>query len=84
VLEYVVVTLDPDEVHWFVRRGDRLEALPPGPEGLFRSETFPGLWLDPVALFSDDVDGLISALDRGRSTPEHAAFVASLAARRQP
>jgi Uma2 family endonuclease len=82
VREYVVVAIDPEEVFWFVRRGDRLVPLPPGPDGVFRSEVFPGLWLDPCALFADDIDRLIATLDQGRATPEHADFVALLAARR--
>jgi Uma2 family endonuclease len=83
VLEYVVVTLDPDAVHWFVRRGDRFEKLAPGPDGVYRSEIYPGLWLDPEALFADDLQGLIATLARGKATPEHAAFAAELAARRR-
>ena len=51
VREYVVVELDPDRIHWFIRRDDRFEELPPGPDGIFRSEVFPGLWLDPEALY---------------------------------
>jgi Uma2 family endonuclease len=82
VREYVVVALDPDAVSWFVRRDDRLVPLPPGPDGVFRSEVFPGLWLDPDALYADDIDRLIATLDRGLATPEHAEFVARLAARR--
>jgi Uma2 family endonuclease len=82
VLEYLVVTLDPEDVHWFARRGGRFEPLPPGPDGLYRSEVFPGLWLDPRALFADDLDALAAAVDRGKATPEHAAFAAALAARR--
>ena len=81
VLEYVVVATDPAEVHWFVRREDRLEPLLPGTDGVFRSEVFPGLWLNPDALLSDDVDRLIATLDQGLATPEHADFVARLAAR---
>lgn len=53
--------------------------LPPGPDGIFRSEVFPGLWLDPKALFDDDLDRLIAVVDQGIATPEHAAFVARLA-----
>jgi Uma2 family endonuclease len=83
VLEYVVVTRRPDGVHWFVRRADQFEAMPPGPDGIFRSEVFPGLWLDPAALFAGDADRLVAALDRGKATPEHAAFAAELAARRR-
>jgi Uma2 family endonuclease len=82
VLEYVVVALDPDEVFWFVRRGDRLKPWSPGPDGVFRSEVFPGLWLDPDALFADDMDRLDATLDQGLATPEHAEFVARLAERR--
>jgi Uma2 family endonuclease len=82
VREYVVVAIDPEEVFWFVRRDDRLIPLPPGPDGVFRSEVFPGLWLDPGALFADDIDRLIATLNQGLATPEHADFVALLAARR--
>jgi Uma2 family endonuclease len=81
VLEYVVLALDPDEVFWHVRRGDRFERKSPDPDGLYRSECFPGLWLDPQALFADDGLRLMAVLDRGLATPEHAAFVAQLAAR---
>jgi Uma2 family endonuclease len=83
VLEYLVVTFDPDAVHWFARRGDRFEKLAPGPDGVYRSEIYPGLWLDPEALFADDLQGMIATLDRGKATPEHAAFAAGLAARRR-
>jgi Uma2 family endonuclease len=79
VREYLVLALDPNGVHWFALRGDQFEDLPPGPDGLFRSEVFPGLWLDPTALFAGDLDGLIAALERGLATAEHAAFAAKLA-----
>ncbi len=81
VLEYLVVTCEPEEIHWFVRRGDQLESLPPGVDGLYRSEVFPGLWLDPIALFSEDLDSLFGTLDRGLATPEYAAFAAELISR---
>jgi hypothetical protein len=79
VLEYLVVELDPDQVHWFIRRDDRFEDFPPGPDGIYRSEVFPGLWLDSRALYSEDLDRLIEVLDQGLATPAHAAFVARLA-----
>jgi Uma2 family endonuclease len=86
VKEYVVVTLDPDEVHWHVRRGKTLVRVRPGRDGLYRSKVFPGLWLDPAALLRKDLTGVLAALDRGLATPEHAEFVARLAAaaRAQP
>jgi Uma2 family endonuclease len=78
VQEYVVVVLDPDQIHWFIRRDDRFEDLPPGPDGVYRSEIFPGLWLDPSALYAEDLDRLIEVLDQGLATPAHTAFVARL------
>jgi Uma2 family endonuclease len=79
VPEYVVIEIDPDRVHWFVLREGRYVENPPGLDALFRSEVFPGLWLDAKALFAGDLDGLIAGLERGLATPEHAAFAARLA-----
>jgi hypothetical protein len=80
VREYVVVTLDPDDVHWHVRRGKKLVRVRPGRDGLYRSKVFPALWLDPAALLKRDLAGVLATLDRGLATPEHADFVAHLAA----
>jgi Uma2 family endonuclease len=79
VREYLVVTLDPDEVHWYVRRAKRLVRVRPGRDGLYRSKAFPGLWLDPAALLKRDIAAVLAALDRGLASPEHDAFVARLA-----
>jgi Uma2 family endonuclease len=79
VPEYVVIELDSDRVHWFTLREGQYIEHPPGPDGIFRSLVFPGLWLDAAALFLGDLDGLIGTLDRGLATPEHAAFAARLA-----
>jgi Uma2 family endonuclease len=80
VREYVVVELDPDRIHWFILREGTFQDRPPGPDGIFRSEVFPGLWLDPEALYAEDLDRLIEVLEQGLATPEHAAFAARLAA----
>ncbi len=79
VAEYLFVGVDPEEVRWFVLRDERYTSSPPGDDGLFRSEVFPGLWLDPDALFADDYHALIAGLNRGLATPERAAFVSRLA-----
>jgi Uma2 family endonuclease len=80
VLEYIVFALNPDEVIWHVRRDDRLVRVPPGPDGLYRSEAFPGLWLDPRAFLDDNGPALVATLEQGLATDEHAAFVARLTA----
>ncbi len=82
VIEYVVRTLEPDEVRWHILRDGRLVAVPPDADGLYRSITFPGLWLDPQALLNRNTRRLREVVDLGLATPEHAVFVANLAARR--
>jgi Uma2 family endonuclease len=82
VLEYIVRAIEPDEVLWFVLRKGRFVDLEPGPDGIYRSEVFPGLWLDPGALLAGDRRRLRAVVDLGCATPEHAAFVATLAAAR--
>jgi Uma2 family endonuclease len=83
VKEYVVIALDPDDVFWHVRRGDRLVVVAPGADGVYRSEALPGLWIEARAMFEKDDDALDAVLDRGLASPEHAAFVANLAEARQ-
>ena len=71
--------LEPNDVLWFVLRKGHFVDLPPGADGIYRSEAFPGLWLDPQALIAGDTRSLRAVLDLGCATPEHAEFVASLA-----
>ena len=80
---YVVVALRQARVFWFVNRDEALADHPPGPASIFRSVAFPGLWLDAEALLTGDLARLHAATDQGLATPEHAAFVALLAARRK-
>ena len=68
---------------WFVLRKVRLFDLPIGSDEIYRSESFPGLWLDPAALLRGDTRHLRAVVDLGCATPEHAAFVARLAAARE-
>ena len=79
-LEVVVLAIDPDEVHWHVRREGRLVRMPPDFDGLYRSKVFPGLWLDLDAFFADDGLAIMATLERGLASDEHAAFIARLAA----
>jgi Uma2 family endonuclease len=78
VREYLVIELDPDQLHWFIRRGNHFVDLLPDPDGIYRSEVFPGLWLDPRALYPEDLDRLVEVLEQGLATPEHADFAARL------
>jgi Uma2 family endonuclease len=84
VAEYVVWRVYDEELDWFVYRSGQFVPLTPDPaDGLLKSETFPGLWLDAAALVRRELAAVLTALSRGLASPEHAAFVQQLAARRQ-
>jgi Uma2 family endonuclease len=84
VLEYIVVCVDEQEIHWFhfPSRG-RIRA---GRDGVFRSKVFPGLWLNGAALLALDSAGVQATLEEGLASRAHAAFVKRLerARRRRP
>jgi Uma2 family endonuclease len=73
--EYLVVLVAEQEVLWFERDGGRYAPLPAHADGTLRSRVFPGLWLDPRALFAADRPALAATHRRGLASPEHAAFV---------
>lgn len=78
VREYVVVALRQSEIFWFVRRKGKFRAKPADRDGIWRSEVFPGLWLDGAALLRRDRPRVLTVLRQGLATPEHAAFVRKL------
>ena len=79
VLEYLVVALEPDEVFWFERNDDLFTRVEPDADGVFRSEVFPGLWLDSHRPLPARFPGLMAVLGLGLDSAEHAAFVDHLA-----
>jgi Uma2 family endonuclease len=82
VLEYLVVCIPEQEIRWFNLRADR--ELQVDGDGIIRVQTFPGLWINPTALFADDAASLLATVNLGLATPEHADFVRALAARKTP
>jgi len=79
VREYVTVLPQSKQVTWrYVSRG-RYREIAPSEDGLLRSRTFPGLWLDPAALWNPK-RSVRKALEQGTRSPEHATFVRRLAA----
>ncbi len=84
VKEYIVWrTLDGALDYFILRQGD-YQQLPPRPDGALCSETFPGLWIDPVALLTGDLAKALSVLQQGLASPEHTAFADSLKAKIKP
>lgn len=78
VREYLVWRVLDEALDWFILRGSQYERLPLSADGLYRSETLPGLWLDPAALIRLDLLAVLQFLQQGLASPEHAAFVARL------
>lgn len=83
VSEYLVIAIEPAELFWFVLKEGRFERKAPDADGIVRSESFPGFWLDVDALYRLDTDRLTAVLELGKASPEHAAFIAALAAARR-
>jgi hypothetical protein len=75
--EYLVALVEEEEVRWFGREGDVFVPLAAA-GGQVESRVFPGLRLDPRALFTSDRAALGACLRAGLATPEHAAFARRL------
>jgi Uma2 family endonuclease len=82
VLEYVVVVLRQRVVRWFVLQDATYRDMEADASGMFKASVFPGLWLDAPALLRRDGRQVMATLQHGIETPEHAAFVQQLQARR--
>lgn len=72
VLEYLVVCLDPERVYWFNMSNGK-EFAPKF--GIFRSQAFPGLWIDGKALLRCDYPALMESVDAGMRSTEYAQFL---------
>jgi Uma2 family endonuclease len=77
VREYLAWRVLDREVDWFVLRAAAYERLAPQ-DGIYRSECFPGLWLDPAALVAGDLARVHAVLQDGLKGTEHQQFVARL------
>lgn len=78
VCEYVVWRVEDRAIDWFALREGRYDRMPLDPAGVYRSEVFPGLWLDPAALVAGDLARVMAVLQEGLASPEHAEFVRRL------
>jgi Uma2 family endonuclease len=78
VAEYCVWAVLEQELLWFRLAGGRYHLLKPGSDGIHRSQTFPGLWLDAEALLEGHMARMIKIARQGLGTLDHASFVLSL------
>ena len=81
VLEYVVLCVEEQELYWWHFPSGRM--IRPNRQGIFRSQVFPGLWIDGRALFARDTKRLIEVIEQGLASRAHAAFAKRLQATRR-
>ena len=80
VQEYVVADVRRRVLRWYhLSSGSDAPLLIPE-DGVLKSLTMPGLWLNGPALFVRDGKTARATLAEGLASPEHEAFVAKLAA----
>jgi hypothetical protein len=83
VPEYLAVVLFEREIRWHALVDGTYQTIPPGPDGIWRSRVFPGLWLDGAALLKGDMPRVLAVLQQGLKSAEHEAFVADLRGRKR-
>jgi Uma2 family endonuclease len=81
VIEYLVVCVDPPELHWHHFPDDTL--LSPDKKGVIKSRVFPGLWIHAQALLDLDSAKLREVVEQGIASRPHAAFVRKLERQRK-
>jgi Uma2 family endonuclease len=72
VREYLVFCIQERELRAFDLLKDKPWHLP---DGVFRSEVFPGLWIDAAATLAARASDLHRTARKGLRSPDHAAFV---------
>jgi len=82
VREYLIWRVDDSLLEWYVLRDNGFELLPLSKDGIFRSETFPGLWLNASAMLNRDGKTVMTTLNEGLSHSDHADVVRKLEQKR--
>jgi Uma2 family endonuclease len=78
VREYVVWRTQDNAIDWFILREGRYDRLPPDEAGIYKSECFPGLWLDAAAMLRGDLAAVLKVLGEGAASQDHEGFVRRL------
>ena len=79
--EYITIELFWKRIVWRVLDENAVyvpHQIPP--DGIVRSQIFPGLWLDEAAFWAEDGAKMLAALNAGLASEDHQKFVARLAA----
>jgi Uma2 family endonuclease len=79
VQEYIVWQIYERRIDWFYLEHGAYATLQPGDDGITRSHVFPGLSLDIPAILRGDLARVLTVLQQGIGSAEHAAFVERIA-----
>jgi Uma2 family endonuclease len=77
VREYIVWRTLDAAIDYLILRDGKYVPLSAA-DGAFKSEAFPGLWIDSVALLAGDLAKALATAQKGVDSPEHADFVSLL------
>jgi Uma2 family endonuclease len=80
VREYITVEMFGQRIVWRTLQDGVYIDQESTPDGVLRSQVFPGLWLDVAAFWADDGAKMLATLNAGISSEEHQKFVDRLAA----
>ncbi len=83
VQEYITLLVEPSQLIWRRLVAGSYSTLDPGSDGILRSAVFPGLWLHPGALLSQDDRRVLEVLNQGLQSTEHGEFAQELSRRRK-
>jgi Uma2 family endonuclease len=75
VQEYIIWQVFERQVDWFSLQEGEYVSLLADDRGIIRSQVFPGLWLDTLALLNGEMQQVLATLQTGLSSLEHQAFV---------
>lgn len=81
VREYLVLVVRKPEIRWHKLVESDYKILAPDSARVFRSEVFPGLWLNGPAFLKGDMPAVMATLQEGLHSSEHAEFVKLLQSR---
>jgi Uma2 family endonuclease len=78
VQEYIVWQVYNNDLKWFSLKEEEYVRVLPDEAGIIRSQIFPGLHLAVHALLAGDKMSVMTTVQKGLATPEHAGFVKRL------
>jgi Uma2 family endonuclease len=78
VREYITIEIFGKRMVWRKLENAVYVAQQIPPDGILRSQVFPGLWLDVAAFWDDDGAKMLAALNAGLSSEDHQRFVERL------